>query len=90
MNLIKPILSLTGQIKAKKFIHATKYPVTAQKKILKEILQKNKDTIFGKKHSFKQIRCPKEYSDRIPVGNYDSMKDMIDLVFKGIKNDFYI
>lgn len=85
MNLISPILSLTGYFQAKKFENATKNPKIIQEKLLKNIIYKNKDTIFGRKHSFSLINSAKEYSAVVPVYNYDRLSPMIDLIFNGVK-----
>lgn len=46
-------------------------PMTANEKLLMEILQKNKDTEYGKKYDFANIHSVEEYRRKVPVSVYD-------------------
>lgn len=46
-------------------------PMKANEKLLMEILQKNKDTEYGKKYDFANIHSVEEYRRKVPVSVYD-------------------
>lgn len=46
-------------------------PMKANEKLLLEILEKNKDTEYGKKYDFANIHSVEEYRKRVPVSIYD-------------------
>lgn len=46
-------------------------PMKANEKLLMEILQKNKDTEYGKKYDFANIHSAEEYRRKVPVSVYD-------------------
>lgn len=52
----------------------TKSPVKAQKKLLKEILEANKDSKFGQVHKFSVIGSTQEYAEVCPIQTYDTLE----------------
>lgn len=85
MNIIRPLLAITGFKKALEFNKATKNPGKTQENLLKRILHKNKDTIFGREYTFRYIKSVKDYRNIVPVFNYDHLSLKVDLVFNGVK-----
>lgn len=60
------------------FLQKTNSPQTVQDKLLRKIISKNKDTLYGKKHSFDSITTYKEYSEHVPVNNYEDLRPYIE------------
>jgi len=60
------------------FEKLTKNPMTAQKKLLMELLDANKDTEYGKKYGFADITSVEEYQQRVPVTEYEDYAPYID------------
>ena len=46
-------------------------PIKENEKLLFHILEKNKDTEYGKKYGFAQIHSIEEYQKKVPVSVYD-------------------
>jgi len=53
---------------------------------LKRILERNKDTVFGKEFGFKDISSVSEYRMRVPVLKYKDIEPYIHRIMKGEKN----
>lgn len=56
----------------------TKNPMAVQTKLLLELLQENKDTEYGKKYGFGDIKTIEEYQEKVPVTEYDHYAEYID------------
>ena len=54
-----------------------------QGKLLLKILQKNKDTIYGKRYEFCSINSIEDFQNKVPITNYDSYKKYINLIRAG-------
>jgi hypothetical protein len=57
-----------------------------QYRILQQILQLNKNTGYGNKFQFKNIRSRNQYAAEVPVVNYSDLKEYIDKMMLGYTN----
>ncbi len=57
-----------------------------QNKTLFELINRAKNTEFGKKYDFKSIRNEKDFANRVPLQDYESLKPYIKRLMKGEKN----
>ena len=83
---IANIVIKTLGVKAKAFEEATKEPVKAQKKALFEYLSRNKDTEFGLKYNFPDIKSVDEYRGTVPMGDAESFRPYMERMAKGESN----
>ncbi|MBL7068936.1 MAG: GH3 auxin-responsive promoter family protein [Candidatus Omnitrophica bacterium] len=58
-------------------------PLDLQERNLKKILQKSKETVFGRKFDFKSIKSIADYQKRIPLTSYEKMKPWVDGCLEG-------
>lgn len=58
-------------------------PKEVQEGLLKTLLQKNKDTAYGKKYGFASIGGPKTYQDTVPVSCYEDYAPYILRMIQG-------
>jgi hypothetical protein len=87
MSLIaKLILSLTGPGTVKAFERQCRHPLKAQEKLLHHILEKNKDTAFGKEHEFRRIKTMRAFQKAVPISTYEDIKPYIDAELGGKPN----
>ena len=56
----------------------TQQPASAQMDVLQRLLYQNRDTHFGKKHRFSEIRNYAEFQQHIPVQTYDSLRPYVE------------
>ncbi len=60
--------------------------VILQHRLLMKLLQKNKDTEFGKKYGFADIHSVEEYKDQVPFTTYEDYLPYIERMMEGEKN----
>ena len=66
-----------------------KYPNEVQLELLNNLLDKAKDTEYGKKYDFGSIQDYKTFAERIPISDYESYQDDIERSRKGEDNIFW-
>jgi sterol desaturase/sphingolipid hydroxylase (fatty acid hydroxylase superfamily) len=75
MNLLLRLgfakIALTDWRKLEK---ATRHIATEQQRVLRRILQQNRETAFGERHHFGEIACVADYQRLCPVQTYDSLR----------------
>ncbi len=83
MALINSVISWI----IKKRIHQIelfiKYPVDVQNDLLIKLINEAKDTEWGKKYDYNNIRTYEDYRYRVPVNSYEDMKPYIDRLING-------
>jgi len=62
---------------------ALEQPEVVQQQCLMEILCKNSQTQFGKKHGFENIHSFEEYAQAVPIQSYESLRPYIDRQIAG-------
>lgn len=60
-----------------------KQPLETQEKVFLNLIEKAKNTEFGKDHDFKNIDTYKDFTERVPVRDYEELKDYMDRVVSG-------
>lgn len=66
-----------------------KYPIEVQNETLINLLNSAKNTEFGKKYDFKSINNYDDFSNRIPITNYEKFYHFIERSIKGEQNIFW-
>ena len=82
-NSIYFIINLKDEIHYK---YSLKNPSRSQKRILESIVNRNRKTKFGIKHSFDKILTIKDYQENVAVSQYEDYLSYIELIKKGEKN----
>jgi len=72
--------------KYRSFLSACKNPEDVQKKILLSIVRKNRDSKFGKLHSFRSIKSIQNYQEEIPITSYEGHYSYISRIMHGEQN----
>ena len=58
-------------------------PIKTQKKVFEKLLLDAKNTSFGKDHGFSQITSFDGYAKKVPIRDYEALKDYFDRVVAG-------
>ncbi|KGO92708.1 GH3 auxin-responsive promoter family protein [Flavobacterium subsaxonicum] len=58
-------------------------PVATQQKVFNKLLAAAKDTHFGKDHGFEGITTPADFAAKVPVRDYEGLKNYVDRVVHG-------
>ena len=63
-----------------------KYPYDVQEELLRKLLSDAKNTEWGKKYDYRSIKNVEEYKQRVPLQDYESLKDAIIRIKQGEQN----
>ena len=66
-----------------------KYPIDVQKELLFKLLQKAKHTEIGNTFGFANIKSYKEFTEKVPIQQYESIEPFIQRARKGEQNIFW-
>ena len=61
-------------------------PIETQQKVFQELIQKAKETKFGKEHYFDKITSYEDYQKNVPIRDYEQLRTYVDEVVKGKEN----
>ncbi|MFK5958031.1 MAG: GH3 auxin-responsive promoter family protein [Lutibacter sp.] len=66
-----------------------KYPIDVQNELLFKLLEKAKHTEIGEKFEFSTIKSYKEFTQKVPIQQYESIEPLIERARKGEQNIFW-
>ena len=67
----------------KKIDHWANNPHETQQKVFDALISKAKNTKFGKDHHFSEIKNHQDFVKKVPVRDYEELKDYVDLMVAG-------
>jgi len=62
----------------KDFRLSLKSPLKVQEKVLLKLVKRNKNTVYGKKYNFKNIKSIKDYQNKVPIVSYEDLMPYIE------------
>lgn len=71
-------MQLFGWTHWRPFVHAAKSPQQTQNRLLLRILEKNRETQFGRDHGFDRIGSYDDFISSVPIQDYESLRPYID------------
>lgn len=80
------LISAKARLGARPFKRAVEDPEAAQANLLRSILERNKDTEYGRGYEFGRLRNLADYQGNVPVIDYEDIRDRIDRMTLGEKN----
>ena len=60
-----------------------KYPIEVQQETRDRLIEKARDTVFGREHGFRDISSFRQFQQHIPIREYDGLKPYLTRVLKG-------
>jgi hypothetical protein len=85
-----PILSSIITWAMKKRAHQTelfiKYPLDVQNDVFLYLIDKAKDTEWGKKHHYRSIKSQQDFQKQVPISTYETIFPYIERLMKGEQN----
>ena len=81
-TLLRPI----ARYIAKKVKRNAARAVEEQERIFRELINTAKDTDFGKQHDFVNIKSHVDYTKRVPLRDYEKLRDFIEAIKEGKSN----
>jgi hypothetical protein len=85
-RIAKMLVSLAGRRAAARFDEATKSVADTQERKLREILQKNAGTEYGREFGFQSVRSLEDYARSVPVITYENIADRVQRMANGESN----
>ncbi len=86
MALINSVISWLMKKRFHQIELFMKYPLEVQEEWFKKLISQAKNTEWGKKYDYASIGSVKEFKERVPVNNYETLKPYIDRLRKGEQN----
>ncbi|MGI9536947.1 MAG: GH3 family domain-containing protein, partial [Desulfocapsaceae bacterium] len=87
MGLIaSTIIGLAARRSAGRFEKAVRDPAAAQNARLREMMERNKDTEYGRQYGFAKIRSLEDYRKAVPIVSYEDIRERIDRATRNEKN----
>ncbi len=82
--MLKSFLAkIYANIVAKQVNSWAKNPFDSQDKVFKDLIRQAKNTRFGKDHKFEEIQSYLDFKHRVPVRDYEGLKDYVELIRRG-------
>jgi len=85
-NLVNNLFSWYYHQRYAQIERIIQHPHEIQRALLSHMIEVTKHTVWGKKYDFRSIRTPEDFSNRIPVQDYDSLKPFIKRMMEGEKD----
>lgn len=86
MSLKSFAAKLFATLVRKKIDKWAKNPIETQQKVFQELIEKAKNTSFGKDHRFNEIKSHADFVKNVPVRDYEGLKSYIEQVIQGKEN----
>src|SRR5262245_61443694 len=83
MSIAAMLIGFAARRSAARFEKAVSDPNAAQLQLLREFMQRNRDTVYGKENGFGQVNSMEEFRKRVPVVTYDNIEPYIDRMTRG-------
>ena len=77
------LAKIYANIVAKQVNSWAKNPFDSQDKVFKDLIRQAKNTRFGKDHKFEEIQSYLDFKHRVPVRDYEGLKDYVELIRRG-------
>lgn len=84
--LIAPLALKALTLKARALENATKDPARAQEELLLQYINRNKDTEYGRKYRFSEIKSVDNYRMLVPMSDSESIFPYVERIKKGEDN----
>ena len=85
-SLVQSAFRAIGSHNAHVFEEHCKDSRGTQENLLREILHKNRSTVFGRKHGFSSVRTVQEYRNKVPASKYKDLEPYIARASQGEPN----
>ena len=82
IGVIDTVLISKGKKALRDIEESSLHPGKSNEELLLKILQENKDTEYGKKYDFANIKSFEEYRQKVPFSNYDTYAPYINRMVK--------
>jgi len=82
MSIMRRIVSIIAKRKAREIDYVLGHPVEVTEDLLSTILERNQDTVLGRKYRFETISSPEKFTENVPLTDYHKMRPILEEVYK--------
>lgn len=86
MRLLNSLVSAFIRQRIESIQRASHHPVETQEQLLLRLVQSAKATEWGKRFDFSSVKNSTQFSERIPLQDYESLKPFIERMMQGEQN----
>jgi len=86
LNLTTKIFSLYSKFRLMEINNLKNKPYPVQESFLFSILEKARDTEYGKKYNFKNIKSLEDFQKNVPINSYEEFHPYIERMLQGEEN----
>jgi len=86
MEIINSILTWVMKKRIHQIELFMKYPFEVQEELFQRLVQRGRDTEYGKKYGFSDIKSADDFQKRVPVVSYEELAPYVDRLMKGEQN----
>jgi len=86
MSLLGTVISIATRRSARRFDDATRDARGTQTRLLMDIVRRNADTEYGRRHGFGDVKSVEDYQRRVPLITYEDIKGDVTRVTEGARN----
>ncbi len=86
MLFLNSVVSWFFKMRYSQIAHFKSNPIEVQQDLLKKLVYTAKGTLWGKTYDFSSINNYRDFTDRIPLQEYNDVKPFIDRMIQGEKN----
>jgi hypothetical protein len=86
MNLLSSLISKLARLRLWRIENWRNHPVAAQREVLQELVTRAQYTEFGKKYGFNKLFSIKEFTQKVPLQEYNHVQPYINRMMEGEEN----
>lgn len=83
MKLVNSALGYYFKSRQVRIDNYLNHPIETQERLLQDLIDKAKNTVWGKKYDYASIKNVKTFAERVPIGDYESHKPYINEMMHG-------
>jgi hypothetical protein len=81
MSIMRSLVSLVANRKAKEIQRVLNHPTEESNRLLQVLLKKHQGTVLGRRHGFDAITSPEEYAESVPLTDYIGMSKILQEIY---------
>jgi hypothetical protein len=86
MSIISPAIKRYMKLRLSALDNFALNPIDTQKQVFNDLIGSAQFTEYGKQFDFEQINSIKEFKERVPINDYDTLKPYIQKIMEGQQN----
>lgn len=85
-KIVADLMGITGEFCDRRIQKTCSNPLYYNERLLKQILKRQKNTEFGKRHGFSAIENLEEFRRKVPLSTYSDYQEDVERMMNGEKN----